>query len=95
MKESEKRAVSAVGREDTTHRADPREIQTPASGGAAAEEQIRIRAYELFRERGGKVGDDMADWFRAQREYLERAPSATAGEPAHPASSHAPAETTA
>ena len=31
-----------------------------------------MRAYELYRERGGKVGDDMADWLQAEREYLER-----------------------
>ena len=36
-----------------------------------ADEQIRLRAYELYRDRGGKVGDDMTDWLRAEREYLE------------------------
>jgi hypothetical protein len=39
--------------------------------GFAADEQTRLRAYELFRERGGIVGDDMGDWLRAEREYLE------------------------
>jgi hypothetical protein len=95
MKESQKRAVLTVDREDATHRADPREMRPPASDGPAAKEQIRIRAYEPYRERGGKVGDDGADWFRAEREYLERAPRALAGEAANPASSQAPAETTA
>jgi hypothetical protein len=47
-----------------------------------ADEQIRMRAYEIYRERGGRVGDDMSDWLRAEREYLERAaamPSADDG----------------
>jgi hypothetical protein len=39
----------------------------------AADEQIRIRAYELYRERGGAPGDDWSDWLRAEREYHERA----------------------
>lgn len=46
----------------------------PASDSPAArpaDEQIRMRAYEIYRERGGRVGDDMSDWLRAEREYLE------------------------
>jgi len=31
-----------------------------------------MRAYEIYRERGGRVGDDMSDWLRAEREYLEQ-----------------------
>jgi hypothetical protein len=74
MKESESTAGSVVAQDDGAPRADDREMQTAPGGGAAAEEQIRMRAYELYRERGGKVGDDMADWLRAEREYLERGP---------------------
>lgn len=36
------------------------------------EEQIRARAYELYRERGGGPSDQMEDWLRAEREYRER-----------------------
>ena len=42
---------------------------------SSAEEQIRMRAYELYRERGGIRGDDLSDWLRAEREYLERSAS--------------------
>ena len=45
---------------------------------AASEEQIRMRAYQLYCERDGKAGDDIADWLRAEREYLEHAPRTTA-----------------
>ena len=31
-------------------------------------EQIRMRAYELFMARGGYHGNDLADWFMAERE---------------------------
>lgn len=71
MKESEKKGRSDVARNDTAPQADRTEIETPASGGASAEEQIRMRAYALYRDRGGKVGDDMSDWLQAEREYLE------------------------
>jgi DUF2934 family protein len=31
-------------------------------------ETVRMRAYELFLERGATHGDDLADWFRAEHE---------------------------
>ena len=31
-------------------------------------ETIRARAYELFLARGARHGDDLADWFNAERE---------------------------
>lgn len=40
-----------------------------------ADEQIRMRAYEIYCERGGRVGDDMSDWLRAEREYHDTAAS--------------------
>jgi hypothetical protein len=45
--------------------------------GPARDERIRMRAYELYCERGGAVGDDTIDWLWAEREYLERAPRPT------------------
>ena len=32
-----------------------------------AEEQIRLRAYHVYLERGGLPGDPVADWIRAER----------------------------
>jgi hypothetical protein len=93
MKESEKKAGSSVAREAVALQADRVEIETPASGGAAAEEQIRMRAYELYRERGGKVGDDMSDWLKAEREYLERGPKTSADRAAQATSSPTPSTT--
>ena len=35
------------------------------------EEQIAQRAHELWHQRGGEHGSDMADWFQAEREVNE------------------------
>ena len=70
MKERKKR--SAPARRETLADSRPVEHDAPTTAGPEAQEQIRMRAYELYRERGGKVGDDMADWLQAEREYFER-----------------------
>jgi hypothetical protein len=93
MKESNNEAGPAVARDEHALGPDRREIQTTPNGGAAAEEQIRMRAYELYRERGGKVGDDMADWLRAEREYLERGARRTAGAAGQRTSASTPSAT--
>ena len=37
-----------------------------------SEEQIRQRAYEIFIERGGDLGNEQADWEQAERELRAR-----------------------
>ena len=44
----------------------------PASE-ASIRAQIEFRAYEVFLARGGAHGDDLADWFKAERELNVRA----------------------
>ena len=39
------------------------------SGHDPLEEQIRIRAYELYLDRGAEPNDDLGDWLQAEREY--------------------------
>jgi hypothetical protein len=34
-------------------------------------DQVERRAYELYLERGGADGQDLADWFAAERELME------------------------
>jgi hypothetical protein len=44
------------------------------NGAAGAEsniETIRLRAYERFLARGATHGEDLADWFNAERELCE------------------------
>jgi hypothetical protein len=40
--------------------------------GARSIEEIRVRAYELFMERGGEPGHDLEDWRQAEREVESR-----------------------
>lgn len=70
MRESEEQATSGLADAVAAQHADM--AQASYSAERTADEQIRIRAYELFRERGGTAGDDWSDWLRAEREYRER-----------------------
>jgi len=40
-------------------------------GNSARDEEIRLRAYEIYLERGEQPGCDLDDWLQAERE-LER-----------------------
>ena len=40
----------------------------PAAGAGVTDEAIRVRAYQLFLERGGSPEDPAGDWLRAERE---------------------------
>jgi len=35
-------------------------------------EEIEVRAYEIYIERGGAQGQDVDDWLQAERELLEK-----------------------
>ena len=72
MKEREKRSAPARERHDTLSGASQAEVDAPQIDEPAAQEQIRLRAYELYCERGGRAGDDVADWLQAESEYVER-----------------------
>ncbi|HZS71683.1 MAG TPA: DUF2934 domain-containing protein [Candidatus Acidoferrum sp.] len=39
-----------------------------APKGAPTQEQIQLRAYEIFLERNGAPGDPLEDWVRAEQE---------------------------
>lgn len=48
---------------------------TAAVPVAIAPEQIRVRAYEIYKSRGEKPGDPVTDWCQAERELrAERRP---------------------
>ena len=42
------------------------------------EEIIRMRAYQLFEQRGGQHGHDLEDWLQAEAEVLGKKPGASA-----------------
>ncbi len=41
---------------------------SPAAENTPTEEQIRLRAYEIYLERGGGDGNDADDWRQAEHE---------------------------
>jgi len=45
---------------------------TEQTNGDILHEQISLRAYQLWQERGCPVGSDQEDWFRAEEELKER-----------------------
>jgi len=53
-------------------------VKTSAADSPRLEE-IRIRAYEIYIERGGQPGHDLDDWFQAERELEPKVRPAHAG----------------
>jgi hypothetical protein len=43
-----------------------------AAKTAPTHEEIALRAYEIYLERGGVSGDALEDWTRAERELMEK-----------------------
>ncbi len=62
-------------------KAEKKILQMPDSANGEAkngntrpdfESQIRLRAYELYEQRGRAAGQEEQDWFAAEREVLAR-----------------------
>lgn len=56
------------------------EAVNPSAADSSCLEEIRIRAYETYTERGGQKGHDVEDWLQAERELGPKARSAHAGQ---------------
>jgi DUF2934 family protein len=55
---------------------NPIERSSPRSGQQTAErhpthEEIELRAYQIYVERGGAQGSDLEDWLQAEFELIE------------------------
>lgn len=46
------------------------EVPQEISQKAVTEDEIRVRAYEIFVARAGAPGDDVQDWLAAEAELL-------------------------
>lgn len=46
--------------------------KTRAAKSAPTHEEIALRAYEIYLERGGAPGDALQDWTRAEQELIEK-----------------------
>jgi len=49
-----------------------RDVQSVSMGSEPSEEDIRLRAYHRYLERGGGHGRDYDDWLEAERELKKR-----------------------
>jgi hypothetical protein len=67
----------------TKPKAEKSPVERPENGNGVSrislEEEIRVRAYELYEQRGRTPGFEQQDWLNAEREVLAR----------HTSSSHA------
>ena len=50
------------------------QVETPLDGkrSSGRDESIRLRAYQLFLERGQVSGQELDDWLRAEREIEDK-----------------------
>ena len=60
----------------TKNGSSPKVAKSRAARKSAAPEDIALRAYQIYLERGGAPGNPLDDWTRAERELL-----ATNGKP--------------
>lgn len=72
--------------ENGVEKADKKVLQMPDTGNgngngrngfvpADLEPEIRVRAYELYLQRGANGGSEQEDWLSAEREVLARHPA--------------------
>jgi Protein of unknown function (DUF2934) len=67
----------AAGSASTGAQGESRGTQSTSMGSEPSEEDIRLRAYHRYVERGGGHGMDFEDWLEAEREL--RGPNAEVG----------------
>jgi hypothetical protein len=53
-------------------KSSPARSKPQTSEGHPRREEIELRAYQIYVERGGAHGQDMEDWLQAERELLEK-----------------------
>jgi len=56
----------------TKNGSSPKVSKSRATPKSAAPEDIALRAYHIYLERGGAPGNPLDDWTRAERELLSR-----------------------
>ena len=61
-------AHPAKSKPTTKRHTKPKGTEPTRAGSTPTEEEIRRRAYELYRERGSEPGHELDDWARAERE---------------------------
>ena len=46
--------------------------EPPMAEGHPPREEIELRSYQIYIERGGAHGEEMEDWLQAERELVEK-----------------------
>jgi hypothetical protein len=64
--------VTPISQGGLPHEGHSTKQSQPRAAEPAILEQIRLRAYELFEERGRLEGFDQEDWVRAETEILAK-----------------------
>jgi Protein of unknown function (DUF2934) len=62
--------ASQVRKTGTGNGSNGTAMHIAAAQGDSVFHAVRMRAYELFLERGATHGNDLADWFKAEQELL-------------------------
>ena len=68
----------------TTLPAPPATAKAVRTVSRPTEQQIALRAHQIFLERGAAPGSDLDDWFQAERELTAAAKSQDARRPSAP-----------
>lgn len=64
-------AKTAKGKSTPTASAEEVSQPNEIPSARPIEEQIAVRAYHIYLERGGAAGDPQEDWLQAERELTE------------------------
>ncbi|HSB09265.1 MAG TPA: DUF2934 domain-containing protein [Blastocatellia bacterium] len=65
-------AKTAISKSEPTAAAGNADLPVETTRTEPTEEEIAVRAYHIYLERGGAEGDPQNDWLRAERELSER-----------------------
>lgn len=56
----------------TRKAAEPKRKESANGQNHPTHEEIELRAYHIYLQRGGAPGDELGDWTAAERELLEK-----------------------
>jgi len=74
----QKIGISSSGYKEEKNMTKPIKESSPAvsdsktAEGRPRREEIEVRAFQIYVDRGGAHGQDMEDWMQAERELLEK-----------------------
>jgi DUF2934 family protein len=64
--------LEAIPRTSTQTKQAAKDTAAAPARALSLEEEMRVRAYEIFEQRGGEPGRELDDWLQAETEVLAR-----------------------